>query len=224
MFAMSMAMVATASAAPHWLHCEKGAAGTKYEDNNCSKANPGGEWAWKEVTGTEEVVSHGSLTLADIKVPVEGTVLVDCTGTDKGTVGPGKFDRITAIENIVCVAGTHCEKLEKAAEPLNLPWQTELVEENGTLRDKIKAENGKGAGWAVTCKVLGVTKTDECLTEEGSTLVENKLTSGKEQLVLNDFEEKSPKAKCSVGGAEAGEVKGTIALLQANKQGLAATK
>ena len=79
-------------------------------------------------------------------------------------------------------------------------------------------------GWKIECKVLGISKEDECLVEAGkpeSVLLENKNSSG-ELLVLATFQ-KLRKIKCSVGGAEAGEQTGSLALLQANKQGLQVT-
>ncbi len=213
MFAMSMVAAATASAT--WEQCASGGATTKYETNQCAKASSTGTFSWQEVKGTEKTKGFGSLRLADTKVPIVGTVAVQCTGEAKGAVGPGQLDRTTAIVSIVCAPSTNCEKVEKTASPENLPWQTELATVEGKKRDNVKAVNGKGAGWAVTCKVLGITKTDVCTTEEGSAGVANTVTKGVsgELLVLGTFDAKSINAKCELGGALSGEVRGTISTL-----------
>lgn len=233
MCVMGMAMAGTAAAVERvWEHCqtekEAGPIPTKYSEHQCTTAMSGGKWAWRTVENTEKVVTHGSLVLKDLKVPIEGTVEVQCTGEDVGSVGPKTFDRIESITNIQCAAGKGCEKLEGNAEPRNIEgigWQTALEEPvAGEIRDKItNGKTGKEApGWAVTCRVLGVTETDVCTVTEGSTKVENKATPGVEGslLVLTTFEAKSPKANCTVGGEKEGEVLGTIANLQANGWGL----
>jgi hypothetical protein len=215
MFAVSMVAAATASAAPVWEQCSEGASGTKYETDQCLKTSSTGKWAWEEVKGTEKALGLGTLTLRDTNVPIAGTVEVGCTGESKGSVGPGKFARIEKIENIKCAAGKNCEKIIKIAEPINLPWQTELIEEGGNIRNKITAVNGKGAGWAMTCRVLGIEGADECTSEEGTTLIEDESGS-----VESIFDSKTAKAKCSVGGAKSGEVLGTVGVAMANGVGL----
>ena len=223
MFVMSMLAAGTASAA--WEQCateKAAAAATKYETNQCLKVQSSGKWAWQEITSAEKVKSQGSLKLSDINIPIAGTVEVSCSGTDTGTVGPGKTDVTESITVASCTAGKNCEKLIKNAEPLHLPWKTELFNTEKTVRDAIKADGKGEPGWAVECKVLGVTKKDECTTETGTTLMSNVLTNG-ELLVLADFESKSGKAKCTVGGANSGEVIGGIANLKENGWGLRVT-
>jgi hypothetical protein len=222
MFAVSMVAAGTASAAPHWLVCLPWTnSPTRYSTHQCKEAASGGSWEWSELNGTEAARAFATLKLKDLKLGVE----VICTGEGNGSVGPKKLDRIVEIVNISCVKGAGCEKLEGNAKPLNLPWQTELAEVpagSGKIRDNIVAENKKGAGWAVTCKVAGIKDTDECTTEEGSVGVSNVWTHGVEGelLVLGDFESESPKANCSLGGAKEGEVAGTVALLLVNNWGL----
>jgi hypothetical protein len=229
MFMMSMVAAGTASAAPHWLVClpenTETPKTTKWNSHQCTTAVANGGWEWSELKGTEAAVSHGSLRLADTKV-LGKIVAVQCTGEDIGSVGPGRFDRIEKIENIECSAGENCEKVEKKAEPVNLPWQTELTEESGAIRDRIMATNGKGAGWKVTCKVLSITESDVCTTEEGSTSVADKTSPGVEGalLVLTEFESKTAAAKCEIGGTGAGEVRGPDAILLKNGWALAISK
>lgn len=204
-----------------WEQCSEGGTTTKYETNQCLKAASGGKFSWQEVKGTENARSFGSLTLSDTKVPIVGKVSVHCSIEDTGSVGPELFGRVEKIEKITCTAGEHCEKVGEVT-PENLPWQTEITSVEGARRDAIKATNGKGAGWAVTCTVLGVSKTDVCTSEEGTTSLENIWTHGRsgELLVLTAFDAKSLNAKCEIGGAGSGEVRGTDAILKENGAGL----
>src|ERR1700757_4875589 len=179
MLAVSMAIGATASAAPVWEQCEtEKAVGnpSRYTEGQCVTGSATGAWAWQKVTSTEKAIGLGSLVLRDTKVPIIGTVEVQCSGTAEGSVGPGQFARITAITEIKCAAGKNCEKAEKE-EPRDLPWQTELFESAGTVRDKITSGGSGAPGWSLTCKVLGVTKEDVCTSETESTLDRNMLTN-----------------------------------------------
>jgi len=226
MVAMAMATAATASAAPVWEQCVKGASGTKYSEHQCLTAEAKGEWGWEEVKSTEKVISHGSLLLRDKEIEIlKKSVAVSCTGKDEGSVGPGKFDRITNITEIKCVPDENCTKITKEAEPRNLPWQTELVEEAGKVRDVItNGKTGESApGWAVTCEVEGISATDVCTNEKVSTAVENERTKGVEGelLVLATFEKETPGANCSFGAKEGtGQVTGKVAILKENGWGL----
>jgi len=219
MFAMSMAATVTASAAPVWEQCREGTGNTKYEDSHCTKLSTSGKFQWQEVKGTEKVNSSATLTLKDTNVPIVGTVEVKCSGTDEGTIGPGKFDKVTKIVVSKCTAGTNCSTFKKA-EARNLPWQTELFETEGRVRNKITSGGAGAPGWAVTCVVLIVEETDVCTTETGSTLMEPTLPSGALAAV---FEAKSGKANCTVGGTAAGEVGGIDTNVE-NEVGTAAIK
>jgi|HubBroStandDraft_6_1064221.scaffolds.fasta_scaffold222598_2 hypothetical protein len=229
MLVVGMVAAGTASAAPVWEHCETEKANTavsKWTTDQCTTAASmaAAGFSWQEVKGTEAVRSHGSLRLSDETLGVKVEVL--CSGANAGSVGPGKFDRIVTITEIQCEAGKNCEKLDKTAEPRDLPWQTELVEPKaGEVRDHITSGGNGEPGYAVTCTVpiLGE-REDVCTTEKGTTGVKNVVTKGVsgELLVLADFEkpEKAEKANCTVGGKEAGEILGSIAILQASGQGL----
>ncbi len=221
MFAMSVVAVATASAAPVWEQCSEGGTATKYSEHQCVKAEGSGKWQWNEVKNTEKAVGGGTLILRDNSTLL-GKVAVECSGTDTGSVGPGKFDRIEKITTVSCKNVENCTKIVKTAEPLNLPWQTELYETEKTVRDALRGTiSGKPPGWKVTCEVLGTEVPDECTSEEGTTLLENRLTAG-ELLVLAVFQgkAKSGSAKCSAGSATSGEVIGSLAILKENKWGL----
>jgi len=183
--AMAMATAATASAVP------------VFEINGT------------EVKGTEKVMASGTLRLLDTKT-LGGISEVECSGTTAGTIGPGKFDRVESIHISSCIQKKVCENVE-TVKPLNLPWQTELTEKGGKVRDTIREVSGE-PGWSVTCKTLLGIKTDKCETEsgkEGSTTATNETIHG---YVLGEFGPTS-KAKCSEGGKESGEVGGIITTL-----------
>jgi hypothetical protein len=219
-----MAVVAApAMAVPRWVHCVKGSG--PYTNGTCATLGSGG-WETKELVNTSEVTSSGELTLEDTKAPSGGTA-IKCTGNNTGWVTnlenknePGQ-DGIATITNIHCtfVAGKigSCEESKGVtAEPRNLPWGTKLIEEGTEVRDDVlggKKEIGEGwPGWSVVCTVGGVLKiTDTCEHNDTAVNVITNRTTGKTEFV---FDEKSNaeghRATCSVGGAEAGQVHGTI--------------
>ena len=132
MLVMGMAIASSASA-HGWLQCRENAgSGTKWTESKCSTASSSGKWEWKELTTTELVVSEsGALKLKDSNVGGQ-TIVVLCSGTDEGTIGPKQFDRITRITPTSCANEENCGGTIKA-EAVNLPWQTELVEQEEKL-------------------------------------------------------------------------------------------
>ncbi len=206
-----MAITATASASPHWLVCSAGSGGTKYETAQCSKAASGGSFQWNEVTGTEPAKTKGSLLLKDTSTLISSSV--ECYGESNGAAGPGKFGRVNEIivKPSQCRGIKDCGTVEKISA-VHLPWQTELYETEGKISETL-ANTGNGEpGWEVECKVGSSLINDLCEQEPGkpeSIGLENKET-GTELLVLGTFQHLR-KAKCSAGGAEKGEVTGSLA-------------
>jgi hypothetical protein len=239
-FVMSMVAAGTASAAPHWLVClpfVTGSTATRYTEHQCKTASGTGGWEWSELDDTEPVFSVGeTITLRDTKA-TGGSTAVQCSHVEnEGSVGPGRFDRITrvVIDLAQChrVENTLCESVVEV-KAVNLPWQTELEETENKILDRIVnvGTAGKEPGWAVTCKTLVGNKTDTCEGEgvgkEELLLMENKATKGVvepiELLVLATFEKKR-KVKCSEGGKETGEVEGSVAVLTQTGWGLRVSK
>jgi hypothetical protein len=216
-FAVSLVASATASAAK-WEQCSNENNGlTKWKNSNCTEAESGGPWNWKEVTSTERVELNGTLELKDKEVTVLGEVAVICSGTGGGSIGPAKYGRIETLKAVGCVPVKVCEA-PVTAKPLGLPWQTELFETEGKKRDKITATNNGNPGWSVTCNtVLGV-KTDECTTptgKEGTPEQTNKQATGSVQATFNSS---AGKAKCTMSNnklGEAGEIIGAIQVFAA---------
>ncbi len=227
-FAVSMLTSASASAA-HWLVClkETSSLTTKWESSQCEKAKAGGGWEWSELKGTEaaKVVSQ-TLELTDTNVLVVGPSTVICkpgSGEGTGAVGPGKYGRINTTkikepkEN--CRGSGGCkEKGVEEVKAIHTPWQTELVETEGKVLAVITGAGSGEPGWEVRCEnTLNEKTTDVCEREGEKVLLAN--VAGTELLVLGTFE-KAIKARCELGGAESGEVGGSVAILLVSGTGL----
>jgi hypothetical protein len=173
----------------------------------------------------EELVhTEGLLLLEDTKA-TGGAVQVHCHGFDLGTIGPHALDLVLSVtaeplgtkKSVPCTfdkVGACKSGTTPTAEALHLPWHTKLLELEGKPHDQILG-NGAGApGWKVTCtNFIGGTTEDDCLEEPGkpnSPLVENDGALGVLATFLKPGSAGSARAKCSVGGAEAGIVEGTV--------------
>ncbi len=234
MLMMSMALAATASAAPGkpvWEGCLKSAPGTKYLELDCEVASGSGEWGWAEIANTDHVVSTAfTISLTDTKTTVgESTVVCTKGGRNSGTVGPGKYDRVElarvekASENCRATKGGCKETGVEEVAGVNLPWQTEVFETEKKFLTKLTTVNGTGEpGWRVKCDSLLGSREDTCTTEPGkeeSLVLENKTTvnaRGFTELLVYATFEKAHLSKCSEGGAESGKILGTSAILLAN--------
>ncbi|HEY2632519.1 MAG TPA: hypothetical protein VGI26_09095 [Solirubrobacteraceae bacterium] len=147
--------------------------------------------------------SVGDLTLEDTKVL--GVVsAVECKITGEGTVGPGGKDKISTLTTSECkIVKGPCTSILKAVA-VHLPWNTQLEEVEGKIRDKVSSGGSGAPGWEVECNSALGKVTDTC-TVENSTAVEN-VTEG----VKLTWDSKSAHGSCTIGGAGAGVVKGTL--------------
>ncbi len=211
-FVMGMVVSASASAAgPVWEQCrtEKNPTEppTRWSDSKCSVASSTGAWQWEELKTTEQVSSQATLRLIDTKA-TGGESAIQCGGTDNGWIGPNKYDQITSIS----VKASNCKRTAglcitvEEVKPIHLPWQTELFETEGRIRDKLTEAGNGQPGWKVKCS--GVEDVCESVAgEEGSTLESNEQATG---VALGEFDGKYPKVKCSIGGPKSGEVRGLV--------------
>jgi hypothetical protein len=237
MFVMSMALAGTASALPAllWLLCLENATGTltKYSSNQCTKAEAAGKWQSLGLpSGGSDTVRllAFSLRLADTGL---GGATVECPdfGTGWGLINETN-KLVTKVAESNNPAGEGCKLLKTSVgcpeinkvtkiNGVNLPWTSELTETEGKYLSTItKTGNGKPPGWAVTCNNI----TDTCEEEAGKpelAFVGQGVTK-EVLLVLLSFETRT-KAKCSIGGAKAGEVGGLIAILLWEGNGLSFT-
>ncbi len=215
-FAVSMFASASASAA--WEQCatEKAAtAKSKYTTNQCTTASGGTvEWAWQAASGSESVRSRGSLKLEDIKEGIES----ECYNEWEGTLS--KVEKVTVLS---CRSLKGCEASTIELEARDLPWKTEQYDTEGKAFQVLKEEGADGEpGWAISCKILKVKDTDTCKYDGPETQELVNVNSSGELLVSTTFQH-SGKMMCTLGGADSGEVTGSLALLKTNGWGLRVT-
>jgi hypothetical protein len=167
----------------------------------------------------------GVFTLEDMGLPAR----VECAaGTIKseGWVGPGAEAEITSVTFGTCAAAAKAENLSgtevtsvcenvESVSAVNLPWTAEIIAKDAA-DDWLVIINSKGGagsepGYAIKCKVAGISKKDTCEIDAMPPLVlaENLPGNGTE-LPLVTFESlrvlgaAGEAAKCSTGGAENG--------------------
>jgi len=222
MFVMSMVAAGTASATPHWEVClteHSGTTTTKWTSSQCATAKASGGFEWSEPTHTEKVVSHASLTLTAKELGV--TVAIHCVGNDEGWVGPNGTAETTKVTVEKCEKGENCEEITTTPKAIHLPWNTELKETESKVHATVRGTGSGAPGWLAGCKVIlkGAVE-NECTSEEGLLVLENKDTPGVlgALLVSGQFTNK-PKAKCN-HASEGGEVLGNTAFLLASGGGL----
>jgi hypothetical protein len=180
MLLISGLAVGNASAAPQWT------------------LNNGPISASISTTGT------GTLELTDTNGFLGKTVVVKCTGTMTGMAGPGPAGttKTVTVSSCVTVSGV-CGS--PSASAIDLPWKTELSTIEGDVRDTIKADGTGAPGYTIKCTIFGSTITDTCTSERGQPLVD--LNTGP---VPVTFEAESGTADCTLGGPNAGHVRGTV--------------
>ncbi len=159
---------------------------------------------------TESIATgwKGKLKLTDAKVPFVGSVTVECEDAAEGSSGAGGVGAVTAWTTSKCAAVKGCEKTGAVVvKPLNLPWHTELVTVEGTVRD-VLVSGGKGTpGYEVECKVTGsLPLQDECTGTLSTT------TTNTESGVTAAFNA-SEKLNCTLGGSGSGSLEGSQSIL-----------
>jgi hypothetical protein len=156
------------------------------------------------ITVPVNVKTSGTLDLTDVNGGIFGEeVTVRCNGTGTGTVGPGVADKVETVNAAECITVKGTCATEPKVKAINLPWDTELIEAESTVRNKI-LNSGQGApGWQVECN-FGITNV--CVSENGSTLQGN--LGG--PAVTATFDALSGTADCTRGGKEAGFVRGEL--------------
>ena len=199
-----------ALAVPKWQWCVK-----SISESECLKIGEGNAES-TEIVETEEVTSSGELEIEDEKA-TGGAVAVKCKGSGAGWVddpsGAGD-DGVSAISNLSCtlVKAGQCKELV-SVKPRNLPWGSRLAGKEKAVRDELvsgpKKEIGSGEpGWTVVCKTIIGEVTDTC---EGT--VSAKTTDNEAKgVVEEEFEAKSGKTTCTLGGAKAGNMRGSLTI------------
>jgi hypothetical protein len=234
MLVLSMALVGTASAAgPLWLVCLEGAGLTKYSSNQCNKAESGGKWQSLGLLTSDTVrIVAFTLVFRDKESVKKDNVLITCLagGLGTGLIEPGN----TAVirEAKLNEPSKHCAQLEGPCEKgeitkvegVDLPWkQTLIAGPEGKILGKLEADGKGEPGWAVSCKVAGLTTTDTCTSEASKpeTLELLNTESGGVLLIKGRFENEA-KGTCTLaeGREHTAEINGLVAILLWNGNGL----
>ncbi len=228
MVAGLMAVAASPAMAlgPRWVTCAKVSTGGQWSSGTCTTSGTG--WETKAISETVEVTSSGKLELED-SAATGGKVIIECSGTNLGTVGAEGQGNIISITATSCefVSKEHgsCEEGQKrTAEAINLPWSVKLEERENTeskkieLRDLVRSLTTKSPGWKVTCRVDGILEiSDEC-TGGTSTAVNSNRATGATEFVFDSVSAQEP-ASCTAGNNTSGSVRGTVTGKLRNSKG-----
>ncbi|MGN6274488.1 MAG: hypothetical protein ACTHNP_00980 [Solirubrobacterales bacterium] len=164
------------------------------------------------ITTAKKTTGTGTLKLTDeAGGPFGESVTVECSGSTTGTAGPGAKDTTSTVSVSSCkkIEG-NCEN--PSASAVDLPWNTELVESGGVVRDKITADGAGEPGYKVECTFFGVRASDTCLSKASETgrIGMPKLLAKNTSPVSFEFDAGSGTANCSRGGTGKGHVRGTV--------------
>jgi hypothetical protein len=214
---MAIAASPAMALSPRWVTCVKKAS-SGFKNSLCTEAGAG-EWATQEISETVEVTSSSptGLELEDSKA-TGGATVIKCVGSGIGTVGKEGQDSVRKIEATNCefVKAGSCEtSVKPIAHAVNLPWSTRLEERVNTensvteVRDLVRSLTTKPPGWDVECEVAGIFKISDTWEGGTSTSAESNRSTG---ATIGKFDKVSAQesATCSVGGANAGFVRGTV--------------
>jgi hypothetical protein len=143
----------------------------------------------------------GKVKVTDAKT-VAGALSLECEDTVEGSSGMAGFGEVTKLTASKCGAAKVCESgASNTIEPLNLPWYSELVTVEGTIRDVVRSSGNGTPGLAVHCKVVGVKMVDEC---SGTLSLNTKNTESGVSATFNAGE----KLNCTDSEPGAGSVEG----------------
>jgi hypothetical protein len=222
---MAVSAVPAMAAVPRWVECVGG--GGAWPNADCVKGSGNNEWGTKELEGTSEVTSSGTLRLADTSAP-GGTVEVECKGRGLGWVANLKNkaeageDGTFAITDIECafVSGKNgsCGATSGVrGGPVHLPWGTKLTERPGSpeeVRDELVAGTGGNPGWDFECLFDGVFQVaDVCEAEvHNSTDVRANRAALTVEFVFDATTLQEQHAKCSLSKENSGTVQGAVSI------------
>jgi hypothetical protein len=214
-----MAVTAGSASAFLWVGCVENAGKGHFEDNKCEKSQSGGNWETKEPAAGKEVtvatIPGQSLTLED----TGAKTAIECKGGGLAKLAASGKGEQTAASATSCkfVSGKHgsCEESKPVnARAADLPWNTKIEETAGEVRNAIETgSGGKPPAYEVECTVAGIFKvTDKCEGNTSTSLTKRSSAANGEGTVEGEFEAKSAKGNCSVGGTGTGVNTGKILL------------
>jgi hypothetical protein len=159
------------------------------------------EPTFSKVTKAQPV--RGSARFLTIEDKGTKTLGGACEVTTEGTVSTGGKGTVTLfIAN--CNPVGSCTGVEKT-EAIGLPWETELYESGGVIRQRI-VSSGKGTpALAFTCTGM---ERDECLLNVSPEIISRNPAEN----VFAVFSETLTKTTCKIGGSEKGVWKGELSI------------
>jgi hypothetical protein len=170
-----------------------------------ANASAAPQWTLNGVAITKAVptTATGALTITDTNGFFGSAVGVVCTVTTTGTAGPGAADTTSTVTFTGCITedGT-CGSPSVTAD--HLPWKTELATINGVVRDRILSDGNGAPGYKVECTIFGSRIADTCTSER----LQPKVVALNTSPVTLEFDAASGTLDCTLGGAEAGHVRG----------------
>jgi len=221
-FAFSMVSASGASALTLWDECMETSGGA-FTNPDCNVLGSPNLWEWLPIT----VATNVDSLVTDLILRSSGVVTVEilCEGSLDGTVGPNGEDEVIELLTVGGVAITlaapvECTNItgcpEPLANPVNLPWKTQLV--NVTAEDAAGDLLGPGAsglppGWFVLC--VGNGQSNECTKADTILLVENLEAELEVDLIfpLSTDTTNLPLAECTNAFSNDGLVTGEVSIL-----------
>jgi hypothetical protein len=189
------------------------------------------------------VDSEGELLLEDQAPTIGGKVDVLCSGLNEGWIGSDasgnnpKWDEVTKITSLTGANRIPCTLQVNGgcnsaafAEPINLPWLTELILVGTAFLDLVLSTNANEIGWLVEClDIIGGLHDDTCTipgtaAKPGETEVDN--TTEKDVKILFAEALQAEKAHCTLAaaGSHTGVVEGEVLVLLASGEELSVSE
>lgn len=171
---------------------------------------------FKKLTSSLEVKGTGELTVEDTGWAKIG---FQCPVEVAGTAGAGGKGAITSYKVTGSCVSNQCTQLVESG-PDRLPWDTELYESGGVIRDRILSGGSGEPAWTFVCEnSIGNRESDTCSLAVSPAL-ENTGPGGDVAI----FDEQLTKGPCSLGGNEKGVWKGELKLKPSSGSGAIVAK
>lgn len=153
------------------------------------------EGSFSKVTSALKVKGAGELTVEDLG-GYPGPLGATCGFETEGTVAAGGKGTITSFfkPNTCSPVGSGCTNVG-IVESVGLPWNTELYESEGRLRNRIVSGGKETPGWKFECETSEGKMTDICYLDV-SPVLENGLGGG----VFAVFSDTLTKVYCTDDG------------------------
>ncbi len=194
------------------LNCSLGGTGSgKLEGAQLVEATKGGKLeaaatgVFNKLTGPLAVKGTGSnIKIEDTKSGGRGAT---CQIETEGTIAAAGKGTITHYSASNCKPSPGCSAV-RAFLPVNLPWNTELYETAGTIRDRIVSGGSGTPEWQFECDTLEGYRVEKCGLNTSLAAINGAI----EGAVILQFDAATNKTGCGFGGAETGQWQGEFTI------------